>query len=78
MADPVGPLGPGNALGDGGGGGKAAGGSGWFTPRRLLLLFCTMCLFIYLDRGEALICMLLHHLQTRMEGALVDLHSWQA
>jgi hypothetical protein len=36
----------------GGGGDKAAGASGaWATPGRLLALFCTMCLFIYLDRG---------------------------
>jgi hypothetical protein len=36
----------------GGGGDKPAGASGaWATSGRLLALFCTMCLFIYLDRG---------------------------
>ncbi|KAI7845461.1 hypothetical protein COHA_001011 [Chlorella ohadii] len=45
------------ALGSGGGGAAAAtkglpaGGPPWATPRRLLALFCVMCLFIYLDRG---------------------------
>lgn len=35
------------------GGSPAKATPSWATPGRLLLLFCLMCLFIYLDRGEA-------------------------
>lgn len=33
--------------------GAAKAGPRWASPGRLLLLFCVMCLFIYLDRGAA-------------------------
>lgn len=29
--------------------------AGWFTPNRLLLLFCAMNMLVYLDRGKAFI-----------------------
>ena len=34
-----------------GGGGAANAAASWFSPARLLALFCLMCLFIYMDRG---------------------------
>ena len=41
-----------NNNGDGGdGGGGARVHAAWFTPARLLALFCTMSMLIYVDRG---------------------------